>query len=685
MSQAGDDTHIVTREGIMPEEEHPRQLQVSSEQHKKDKAEKKHEQRKQRRAKSKACTDRDLVKFRDAQLTKSNSEDAQEQAEEQLVRRESARQREQQRQQRHRLKEQAAQQHQKAEEDATREAQAHAHKQAKQEELRKENARERKRRSRAAASYEAASAEEDLPHGKTRPLHPELIKMHECRASMITMNAMRLEPLKRVGLLDELRIAKADTCADTHKYGSINVEDEARCTHNYMKNAKIVMHVCGTCGRRCPRDRYQEVELLKVPVEHWIRVPVETDGSALERMHAWQKMSLVKHEADGRYTTHDIERKEIHNMVHITEDGGGYYHIIPEAVYDDDKVELCSRCAVGYENKSKPKQRERDVSSEAQANNHDAEQIEYMDVDMFDNLDDLYYESAPQNTIAAGEDFGNLNALKKHGIITDLTSHEMLVLAEARCHYVALKLEAQDKSGPKDKVRTTFSGNAIVMPHKPETTEQEFGAEALKAALGAIRVFFVGPNGTQGQLEKIALRIDDFRLRPEVIYNFLLIKHVLHGTEKTPAIELVKAMINTHGNITQHVRETVSWLEADTRDLEKTPETVVKTTKQGRATGATKTEPKLEVEQALALAPASAAGAATTVVAGKDAHLDASKGKSTTTTPDEKLAKVPRTAAADEHKFKIDTATAPPLEPAADTAPWDQLEEAPKGCAQIGG
>jgi len=83
MSQAGDDTHIVTREGIMPEEEHPRQLQVSSEQHKKDKAEKKHEQRKQRRAKSKACTDRDLVKFRDAQLTKSNSEDAQEQAEEQ--------------------------------------------------------------------------------------------------------------------------------------------------------------------------------------------------------------------------------------------------------------------------------------------------------------------------------------------------------------------------------------------------------------------------------------------------------------------------------------------------------------------------------------------------------------------------------------------------------------------------
>ena len=146
----------------------------------------------------------------------------------------------------------------------------------------------------------------------------------------------------------------------------------------------------------------------------------------------------------------------------------------------------------------------------------------------------------------------------------------MLVLAEARCHYVALKLEAQNKSVTEDKIRMTFSGNAIVLPHKPQTTKQEFGAEALKAALGAIRVFFVGPNGTQGQLEKIALRINDFRLRPEVIYNFLMIKHVLHGTERPPAIEVVTEMISTHGNIAQHVRKTVScWLEADISDLEK--------------------------------------------------------------------------------------------------------------------
>ena len=111
----------------------------------------------------------------------------------------------------------------------------------------------------------------------------------------------------------------------------------------------------------------------------------------------------------------------------------------------------------------------------------------------------------------------------------------------------------------------------------------------------------------------------------------------------------------------------------------------MKPTKQGRATSATKAETKLEVDQALSPEPASAAGPGTIVVAGKDAHAGASYGKSTTPTSEEKPAKVLRTAGADEHKIKIDAATAPPLEPAAELAPWDQLEEAPKGCAQIGG
>ena len=109
-----------------------------------------------------------------------------------------------------------------------------------------------------------------------------------------------------------------------------------------------------------------------------------------------------------------MERKEIqHNMVNIAGEKGGYFHIIPEAVYDDERVELCSRCTVGFENQNKPEQRKREVSREAQTNREDAEQNENMDVDMIDQLDYLYYDSAPQNTVAAGEVFGNLKRLEE--------------------------------------------------------------------------------------------------------------------------------------------------------------------------------------------------------------------------------------------------------------------------------
>ena len=100
------------------------------------------------------------------------------------------------------------------------------------------------------------------------------------------------------------------------------------------------------------------------------------------------------------------------------------------------------------------------------------------------------------------------------------------------------------------------------------STPQEFGAKALKAALGAIRVYLVGPNGAQGHLEKTAIKIDDYRLRDDVLYNFLMIKHVLHGSEMPPKIELVQEMINKHSNIAQHVQEKAMRMAHDTSDME---------------------------------------------------------------------------------------------------------------------
>ena len=100
------------------------------------------------------------------------------------------------------------------------------------------------------------------------------------------------------------------------------------------------------------------------------------------------------------------------------------------------------------------------------------------------------------------------------------------------------------------------------------STPQEFRAKALKAALGAIRVYLVGPNGAQGHLEKTAIKIDDYRLRDDVLYNFLMIKHVLHGSEMPPKIELVQEMINKHSNIAQHVQERAMRMAHGTSDME---------------------------------------------------------------------------------------------------------------------
>ena len=57
------------------------------------------------------------------------------------------------------------------------------------------------------------------------------------------------------------------------------------------------------------------------------------------------------------------------------------------------------------------------------------------------------------------------------------------------------------------------------------------------------QVCFIGPEGSEGKLEKSALKIPDTRLRAEVIFNYLMIAHVLHGELPPPAIDEVKQML----------------------------------------------------------------------------------------------------------------------------------------------
>tara|TARA_B100000524_G_scaffold210431_1_gene110069 strand:+ start:365 stop:730 length:366 start_codon:yes stop_codon:yes gene_type:complete len=85
--------------------------------------------------------------------------------------------------------------------------------------------------------------------------------------------------------------------------------------------------------------------------------------------------------------------------------------------------------------------------------------------------------------------------------------------------------------------------------------------EAIKAAFGAVRLVFVGPQCQQGQLEKAALKIGDLRLRPEVVHNFLQLD-VDHQSSPSwrsrpgdpPTLAQIRELFVAHGGIVEHMK-----------------------------------------------------------------------------------------------------------------------------------
>ena len=69
-----------------------------------------------------------------------------------------------------------------------------------------------------------------------------------------------------------------------------------------------------------------------------------------------------------------------------------------------------------------------------------------------------------------------------------------------------------------------------------------------------MRIVFVGPSGVREKLEAAALKVDDMRLRPDVIFNFLTINHVLHNGPCPPTIDEVIRLIEEH-SVATHIRD----------------------------------------------------------------------------------------------------------------------------------
>ena len=104
--------------------------------------------------------------------------------------------------------------------------------------------------------------------------------------------------------------------------------------------------------------------------------------------------------------------------------------------------------------------------------------------------------------------------------------------------------------------RQRLHGHSIVVTQRPEQLDATaFGKAAIEAAFAALRIVFVGPSGSQGRLERAALKIYDLRLRPHVLFNWLAIRHALHAGPPPPTIEEVKAAIAAHGGLAAHIRQ----------------------------------------------------------------------------------------------------------------------------------
>ena len=134
-----------------------------------------------------------------------------------------------------------------------------------------------------------------------------------------------------------------------------------------------------------------------------------------------------------------VPRVEWHNCF---ECGGSAYHVIPEAVECDENdmpcIYVCKHC---HKHWSRPR----------------GEPVcERMD----GRYDHLYWQGAPNASVAAGDDFGRISHLKKYGIETSRSRLEQLVLASVRTQYVSYKVVAFDNQTQRRRLHGDRRSNS---------------------------------------------------------------------------------------------------------------------------------------------------------------------------------------------------------------------------------
>jgi hypothetical protein len=295
-----------------------------------------------------------------------------------------------------------------------------------------------------------------------------------------------------------------DVAKDIAEMVFVTEETKTRCCEAYRKSSTLEMKVCGTCGVRDPEDTYTLTTIDNLRPDHWVIIPSHDSDALLSKPLI--ELLIPSAETPSGFRPVGVPQRSFYNM-YSTNNDENFLHLVPEAVFQDSSgsnvIQVCSKCYKAWPPPS-------------------------------DSLKTP--KPAPKNSIAAKGDFGRQNFLLELGILSP-SDLEMIILAKSRMHSVVFKIVSNG--------RMHLTGHTMIIPHHLFVNGQEISldslsAEAIRAALRGVHVRFVGPKQYATTLEKMALRVEGLLLRPEVLFNYSTMLHILSGGPTPPPIATIQ-------------------------------------------------------------------------------------------------------------------------------------------------
>ena len=265
------------------------------------------------------------------------------------------------------------------------------------------------------------------------------------------------------------------------------------------------LHACASCGAR-HLGEYHRVQVARLP-----NMFVMTK----EQEHAYRSLGSVAFveasgddphppaNADGLSSMQIFKRREagLASLVSCYECEDRLYHLhrclvaepSSDPGADDDEgptVMLCSRC-----------------HTTSHGNN----------------------ETPPPFSLAKGYDFGNLSAMA----LPELSDVEKLLLSDVRLYGVVLKVVSpcSKENRPDAWLHDKLKGHFISFLHDGPNEVGKFVANTIRERkadfLKNVKVVLMGPKGSQDILAKRLLQCDQMKMRPTVVYNYLLLRNAI--------------------------------------------------------------------------------------------------------------------------------------------------------------